>query len=68
VPRHRRQEFLRFLKHPRFHLQFTPARADHRTRDARAVSGEDLRILLRLLDAMDDHFDRRISDQEFLRL
>jgi hypothetical protein len=24
--------------------------------------------LLRLLDAMDDHFDRRIPDQEFLRL
>jgi hypothetical protein len=36
--------------------------------DARAVSGQDLRILLGLLDAMDDHFDRRISDQEFLRL
>jgi hypothetical protein len=32
------------------------------------VSDSDLRILLRLLDAMDDHFDRRISDQEFLRL
>jgi hypothetical protein len=32
------------------------------------VSGQDLRILLRLLDTMDDHFDRRISDQELLRL
>jgi hypothetical protein len=32
------------------------------------VSGQDLRILLQLLDADDDHFDRRISDQEFLRL
>ena len=32
------------------------------------MSGQDLRTLLRLLDAMDDHFDRRISDQEFLRL
>jgi hypothetical protein len=32
------------------------------------VSGPDLRALLRLLDAMDDHFDRRISDQEFLCL
>jgi hypothetical protein len=32
------------------------------------VSGQDLRILLRLLDADDDHFDQRISDQEFLRL
>jgi hypothetical protein len=29
------------------------------------VSGQDLRILLRLLDAMDDHLGRRISDQEF---
>ena len=32
------------------------------------MSGQDLRILLRLPDAMDDHFDRRISGQEFLRL
>ncbi len=32
------------------------------------MNGQDLRILLRLLDTMDDHFDRRISDQEFLRL
>jgi hypothetical protein len=32
------------------------------------VNGQDLRILLQLLDADDDHFDRRISDQEFLRL
>jgi hypothetical protein len=32
------------------------------------VSGQDLRTLLRLLDAMDDHFDRRTTDQEFLRL
>jgi hypothetical protein len=32
------------------------------------VSDPDLRILLRLLDTMDDHFDRRISDEEFLRL
>jgi hypothetical protein len=32
------------------------------------LNGQDLRILLRLLDADDDHFDQRISDQEFLRL
>jgi hypothetical protein len=32
------------------------------------VSQQDRRYLVRLLDAMDDHFDRRISDQEFLRL
>jgi hypothetical protein len=32
------------------------------------VNSQDLRILLRLLDADDDHFDQRISDQEFLRL
>jgi hypothetical protein len=32
------------------------------------VSDQDLRTLLRLLDTMDDHFDRQISDQEFLRL
>ena len=32
------------------------------------MSGDDLRILLRLLDADDDHFDQRISGQEFLRL
>ena len=32
------------------------------------MSDPDLRILLRLLDTMDDHFDRRISDQQFLRL
>jgi hypothetical protein len=36
-------------------------------RDTRVVSDQDRRCLLRLLDAMDDHFDRRISDQEFLR-
>ena len=32
------------------------------------MSDQDRRSLLRLLDAMDDHFDRRICDQEFLRL
>jgi hypothetical protein len=32
------------------------------------VSHRDRRFLVRLLDAMDDHFDRRISDQEFLRM
>lgn len=32
-----------------------------------AVSDTDRRCLLRLLDAMDEHFDRRISDREFLR-
>ena len=32
------------------------------------MSDSERHILLRLLDAMDDHFDRRISDQEFLRL
>jgi hypothetical protein len=32
------------------------------------VSSQDLRILLRLLDADDDHFDQRISGHEFLRL
>jgi hypothetical protein len=32
------------------------------------VSDQDLRILLRLLDTMDDHFDQKVSDQEFLRL
>ena len=37
-------------------------------RDTRVVSQQDRRSLGRLLDAMDDHFDRRISDQEFLRL
>jgi len=37
-------------------------------RDGRGVSNQDLRFLVRLLDAMDDHFDQRISDQEFLRL
>jgi hypothetical protein len=31
------------------------------------VSGQDLRTLLRLLDAMDDHFDQKISDHELLR-
>jgi hypothetical protein len=31
------------------------------------VSSQDLLTLLRLLDADDDHFDRRISDQEFVR-
>lgn len=30
------------------------------------VSDQDRRSLLRLLDAMDDHFDRRISDEQFL--
>jgi hypothetical protein len=39
-----------------------------RTRDTRDVSDQDRRSLVRLLDAMDDHFDRRISDQDFLRL
>jgi len=32
------------------------------------MSDEDLRTLLRLLDTMDDHFDQRITDQEFLHL
>jgi len=32
------------------------------------VNDQDLRILLGLLDTMDDHFDRPISGQEFLRL
>ena len=32
------------------------------------MSGQDLHTLLRLLDTMDDHFDLKISDQEFLRL
>jgi hypothetical protein len=36
-------------------------------RDTRVVSDQDHRSLLRLLDAMDDHFDRKISEQEFLR-
>jgi hypothetical protein len=36
-------------------------------RDTRVVSDQDRRCLLRLLDAMDEHFDRRVSDQEFLR-
>jgi len=40
----------------------------NRTRDTRVVSDQDRRSLVRLLDAMDDHFDRRISDQDFLRL
>jgi hypothetical protein len=31
-------------------------------------SDQNLRTLLRLLDTMDDHFDRKISDQEFLPL
>jgi hypothetical protein len=31
------------------------------------VTRQDLLTLLRLLDADDGHFDRRISDQEFLR-
>jgi hypothetical protein len=30
------------------------------------VSEQGLRTLLRLLDAMDDHFDQKISDHEFL--
>jgi hypothetical protein len=32
------------------------------------VNDQDLRILLRLLDKMDDHFDHKISDREFLLL
>jgi hypothetical protein len=32
------------------------------------MSDQDLRVLLRLLDSMDDHFDQKISDQEFLRV
>jgi hypothetical protein len=36
-------------------------------RDTRVVSDQDRCCLLRRLDAMDEHFDRRISDQEFLR-
>jgi hypothetical protein len=32
------------------------------------MSGQDLRILLRLVDAMDDRFDGRIFDCELLRL
>lgn len=32
------------------------------------MNDQDRRALLRLLDAMDDHFDQRISDQEFVRL
>jgi hypothetical protein len=32
------------------------------------VSDQDLRILLRLLDKMDDHFDGKISGREFLLL
>jgi len=31
------------------------------------VSDQDRRALLRLLDAMDDHYDQRISDQQFVR-
>jgi hypothetical protein len=30
------------------------------------VSDQELRTALRLLDAMDDHFDQKISDREFL--
>jgi hypothetical protein len=37
-------------------------------RDTQGVSDQNRRSLLRLLDAMDDHFDSRITDQEFLRL
>jgi hypothetical protein len=37
-----------------------------RCSSARAVSDHDRRTPLRLLDAMDDHFDRRIAGQEFL--
>lgn len=29
---------------------------------------QDLYSLLRLLDAMDDHYDRKISDDEFMRM
>jgi hypothetical protein len=36
--------------------------------DTRVVSDQDRRSLVRLLDAMDDHFDQLISDQEFLCL
>jgi hypothetical protein len=32
------------------------------------MSDQDLHTLLRLLDTMNDHFDRIISDQEFLHL
>jgi hypothetical protein len=32
------------------------------------VSDPDLRALQRLLDTMDDHFDQKISDREFLQL
>ena len=32
------------------------------------MSDRDLRTLLQLLDTMDDHFDQKISDQEFLHL
>jgi len=39
-----------------------------RTRDTLVVSDQDRSSLVWLLDAMDDHFDRRISDQDFLRL
>jgi uncharacterized protein YdcH (DUF465 family) len=31
------------------------------------VSDHEFRTLLRLLDAMDDHFDRKISDHDFMR-
>lgn len=32
------------------------------------MNHQDHRAFLRLLDAMDDHFDRRISDREFLNM
>ncbi len=32
------------------------------------MGDQDRRSLLRLLDAMDDHYDQKISDEEFLRL
>ena len=37
-------------------------------RDTLVVSDQDRRSPLRLLDAMDDHYDRRISDQELVSL
>jgi hypothetical protein len=36
--------------------------------DTGAVGWQDRHFLLSLLDAMDDHFDRRISDHDFRRL
>jgi len=37
-------------------------------RDTQGVSDQDRRSLLWLLDAMDDHSDSRITDQQFLHL